>query len=522
MKPDRPSPLTEVQAAGLIVIFASVIGLLLRVAFPLLASFPLNDGGLFYTMIRDLQANHYILPSFTSYNHAGIPYAYPPLAFYLSGWCSDLTGIDLLTILRLLPPVLSAVAIPVFYLLAKEFLPTRIYAAAAALLLAVAPRVFAWQIMGGGITRSLGFCFALLTILSAADLFSTRTARSLLWTSGWGALTVLTHPEAIPQTTLAVLIIYLFRARSRRALWLLLAAAGLIMLCTSPWWLAVLRAHGPAPYLAIWSAANSNSNSILARPVALLQFLMTEEPLLPLLAFLGLIGAFRNLAQRKYFLPAWLVLPYLLDPRSGPLYMMIPLLFLAVEGLFEVILPGLGVSRHESREFSTLSAGGSRKSFLIFLLLYLLIAAYFSAAQIFARGSLNESQVEALRWIREHTAPDAAFLAITGGQPLLDPASDWFPALTERSSPATVFGTEWIEGDQFGQRIARFQLLQQCAGQTADCITLWSTEHDIPFTHVYLQTAAAFSPLAANLATAPHYNLIYQADRIWIFERVGP
>lgn len=39
--------------------------------------FPLNDGGMFYTMIRDLKANHFILPQFTSYNFANIPFAYP-------------------------------------------------------------------------------------------------------------------------------------------------------------------------------------------------------------------------------------------------------------------------------------------------------------------------------------------------------------------------------------------------------------------------------------------------------------
>ncbi|MDO9302752.1 MAG: hypothetical protein Q7T89_15305, partial [Anaerolineales bacterium] len=51
--------------------------------------FPLNDGGMFYTMIRDLQANHYILPQFTSYNFADIPFAYPPLGFYIAASLSD-------------------------------------------------------------------------------------------------------------------------------------------------------------------------------------------------------------------------------------------------------------------------------------------------------------------------------------------------------------------------------------------------------------------------------------------------
>src|SRR6266545_6504676 len=173
MKSNRANPLTENQAADLIVLFAVIIGLLLRIAFPLIAPFPLNDGGLFYTMIRDLQANNYALPVFTTYNQAQIPFAYQPLAFYLGSLLSDFTRVDPLNILRLLPPIISAAGIPVFYLLAKEFLPNKTYAALATLLFAFAQRIFAWQIMGGGITRSFGFLFALLTMYFATRLFST-------------------------------------------------------------------------------------------------------------------------------------------------------------------------------------------------------------------------------------------------------------------------------------------------------------------------------------------------------------
>jgi hypothetical protein len=521
MKSGASSTITEDQAAGLIVVFATVIGLLLRVAFPLIASFPLNDGGLFYTMIRDLQANRYALPAYTTYNHAQIPFAYPPLAFYIAGWLTDLIGGDLLVVLRLLPPVVSAAAIPVFYITARGILSKKSYAAIATLLFAFAQRVFAWQIMGGGITRSFGFLFALLTIYSAVKLFSTHAARFVFWTSVWGALTILTHPEAIPQTALAVLIIYMFRDRSRKGLLLASASAGLILLSTAPWWVAVLREHGITSYLAIWSAANSNSNPLLARPVALFQFLMTEEPFLPFLAFLGMIGTFKSIARRAYFLPAWMVLPYLFDPRSGPLYMMIPLLLLAAQGLLEVILPALGNATDESKDFFTLLKGGSRKSFVVFLLVYLLIAGYFSAARIFGRATLDRSEIEAMIWIQKNTSTDAAFLVITGGQPLLDPASDWFPALTERVSLGTVFGTEWIHDQQFGRRVAGYEALQECTGQTVDCIETWSKENGIGFSHVYIESAMDFSPLSTDLQNSQNYRLVYQENGNRVFEKVG-
>src|SRR4030095_12722187 len=61
---------------------AIALGTIVRCAPTLMAGFPLNDGGMFLDMIRDLRVSEYILPYTTSYNFSNIPYAYPPLGFY--------------------------------------------------------------------------------------------------------------------------------------------------------------------------------------------------------------------------------------------------------------------------------------------------------------------------------------------------------------------------------------------------------------------------------------------------------
>jgi len=76
--------------------------------------FPLNDGGMFYTMIRDLQANHYILPQFTSYNFTDIPFAYPPLGFYIAASLSDLLHVPVLQVLLWLPALVNTLSILAF------------------------------------------------------------------------------------------------------------------------------------------------------------------------------------------------------------------------------------------------------------------------------------------------------------------------------------------------------------------------------------------------------------------------
>ena len=69
---------------GVLLLLAAIIfGAWFRIMPAWLAGFPVNDGGMFYTMILDLQANHYAAPLFTTYNHVSIPYAYPPLGIYI-------------------------------------------------------------------------------------------------------------------------------------------------------------------------------------------------------------------------------------------------------------------------------------------------------------------------------------------------------------------------------------------------------------------------------------------------------
>src|SRR4051812_31493754 len=86
----------------------------------LLSSFPLNDGGLFYSMTMGLKNNGFILPQTTTYNLADIPFAYPPFAFYLVGLLNTLTNWPVLDIFRILPALISTLTIPAFFLLARQ------------------------------------------------------------------------------------------------------------------------------------------------------------------------------------------------------------------------------------------------------------------------------------------------------------------------------------------------------------------------------------------------------------------
>ena len=74
--------MTDKDAYKIFLMLAVLLGGFVRFLPVVMAGFPVNDGGMFYVMIEELKANHFLLPAFTDYNLAGIPYAYTPFGFY--------------------------------------------------------------------------------------------------------------------------------------------------------------------------------------------------------------------------------------------------------------------------------------------------------------------------------------------------------------------------------------------------------------------------------------------------------
>lgn len=84
------------------------------------ADFPLNDGGMFYTMTEEIKSSNFKMPYYTSYNGALIPFAYPPLSFYIVASISSVFSVPLITLFYLLPLLVSLLTVPAFYLVAKS------------------------------------------------------------------------------------------------------------------------------------------------------------------------------------------------------------------------------------------------------------------------------------------------------------------------------------------------------------------------------------------------------------------
>ena len=124
----HPRLVTEKEWTFTILGLALFFGVFVRILPALLSEFPINDGGMFAVMMRDLQANNFLLPAYTTYNYSNIPFAYPPLGFYLGAILENF-GISELQILLWLPVIFTSLTIPLFFLLALELMHSRSRAA---------------------------------------------------------------------------------------------------------------------------------------------------------------------------------------------------------------------------------------------------------------------------------------------------------------------------------------------------------------------------------------------------------
>jgi hypothetical protein len=516
--------LTADELATLLFVGTLIFSIWLRINPVLLARFPMNDGGMFFTMIQDLRRNAYALPQYTTYNNMQIPFAYPPLAFYAVGFLADIFHLSLLNLLLWLPAILNIATIPAFFLLANAVLETRLKAALATLIYMLVPLSMDWFLMGGGLTRGMGQLFLILTCWGATRLFQQFSWKMLLLTIFTGALVTLCHPESALLTVISCGIIWAFAPRSWQNVRSALAVCFGVAVLISPWLITVWQMHGPEPFI---KAAQTNGSQLLLW-TKIFTFDFTLEALPGFVAVLGLVGLFLKLSERKYLLPLWVILPFFINPRSSSRAAILPLAMLAAIALLDVILPvlvthGMRVIHKRSNLIGYLLA--------VWIILLMLGGAY-SLGIHMAANRLSESDQQAMVWVQQNAPIDAQFVIITGETQLLrDPLQEWFPTLTARTSQTTLQGREWIWGEQFIQSITAFDSLQHCINQNMQCVQAQTQKLGLPFGYLYIQKQTIMQcvegetcqyngkMLVEDLKKSSNYALVYESSGAAIFSK---
>lgn len=476
---DSPDDASSPNLHFILLITAILVGSFARIIHPLGGAYPLNDGGLFYTMVQDLSNSPGILPYFTSYNHSQIPYAYPPLAFFLIRWIASWTHLPLMELVRLLPAIISMFTMPVFYGLARKLLPTANAALLATFSFALLPTALDPLIVGAGSTRAPGLLFALLTLSELHALYARPNRIRLARAAIFAGLTLLSHPGMAWFAAYSSALLLIFHARRgmvERIKLSIAAATGAIAL-TAPWWITVVIRHGLNTLLSPFQTEAFSLSAVLT-PFSLL---FTNETLVAFLAVFGFLGLLNCLRMRRWHIPAWLLGVFLFEPRLGAVYAAVPAALLAGIGIeAAMLIPNenqpRGARVHPAYQLA-----------LGFLLIYGVVAAYL--APHYAR--LSSEQAEAMQWARENSTAADSFIVLTGARSYgIDYTSEWFPTLSERSSLATPQGHEWLPDGEFNRRVERHAALQICAGADFTCLETWAAGEGIRPTYLYISKKA--------------------------------
>lgn len=529
---------TQEQAGILIGIAAVIFGGWLRLLIPWLAGFPINDGGLFYVMVRAIQANGLRMPPFVHYNGLDIPFAYPPLGLYAGAAISSLLHVDVIQILQWLPAVVLICTLPAVFFLSQGILGSSFKAGMATLVYAFTPRAITWQIMGGGLTRSFGQLFLILAAGCLYQTFASYDRKKLILSIVFSALAVLSHPEAALQTVGLGILFWIVRGRTKAsALHAIVIGAGTLVI-SSIWWLPLILKAG---LTALLSAGQTGlySGYALLLPL-LLNFV--EEPMMTLVAVFGLIGFAAEASRGRILLPLWFLIPFLVEPRSAPTTAMVPLALLAGVGLGDVILPALAgfEAGPDKASQGNVLRGRVAPIFLLYVGMYLLGDAAYFGTQL-AGSTLKQTDRVAFEWISTNTPADSRFLLLTGnnGSDLFcDAPMEWFPALTGRMSTTTLQGTEWLPSQRFDHVKANAQAVDGCLADESPlaCVEgLASSQNRLPsFDFVYVVrntpemtacrnvgTSMRGERILTELRQAPGYSQVYGTNDVAIFRRQG-
>jgi hypothetical protein len=478
-------------------------------------------------MVEATRSAGLALASTVTYNGMVLPFAYSPLAFLAAAALTS-AGVSSVDTLRYLPLAANTAALFAFAFLARITLPTRLAAVIATFVFAILPGSFVWQIMGGGLTRSFGFCFALLGLGQAYLLATRGRRRNVALLAIFAALTASSHLEMAWFLTLGTACILLAFGRRWDALSGASVAAVGAALLASPWWVTIIARHGVAPLFAASQTGSVMTYSLPAEGGAGVDVSTLLTSLIAITAFVGVIA----LGDRRFFVLGAVGVLLFLESRSFA-WLSAPVLALALGG-FADHAARYCVRRyvdHDSAQTVSSPRPSQRVTGyvtnLIAVGLVVLLTFYLNGGILIGlrlpTTVLAKEERTAMAWTATSTPPSSRFLVISGDVWAMDRSSEWFPVLADRVSVATVQGAEWLPNREFAHRIDQHRRVQECGDGDSACLAVWEMQTGKEFDYVYVATREFTEKCCARLRAAleqdPRYTQVFANPGAAIFVR---
>lgn len=486
-------------------------------AYLLTHRYPAYGAGLYLETARQIAAHGYALPArIPGYTPGGVPFAYPPLAFYVLAVLIHGVGFDFIAVTRFLPGLLVLAYLVPYAVLAADLTGDRRRAVLATTLLATTPAVLKWHLSAGGVVRSMAFLFALASLAAGLRAFRTHEPRWVALGTGTFALVVLTHPTYTVFVVVSYLVFYLSVDRSLTGFLVgaVVGVGGLVI--AAPWWLHVLSVHGPE----VFTGAAGSHGGIGAGPAAFVRRLvgpLTRATVHWPFYAVAYLGGFYAVWRRRWFLPAWLLVATFVVGKNR--FLFVPGAILASVFVFEVLVPRLEGSLHPSRRRIAAPAVVGA-----IVLVAVVSGALFGAGAVAGISGTSPAQPQfvhdtdrqAAEWARTGTAPGATFV-------VLGDAAEWFPYLSGHPILVGSWGAEWNpSADYYAQR-ERYRSLSTCADATCIARTLDGATVHPDYVYVpkgrytvYEGVHRQDPSMVASLRASPRFHVVYENDGVVI------
>lgn len=494
----------------------------MRASIVFKSDFPINDGGFFYQIVRQIGENQFRPPIFINYNQEKIPFVYSPGAFYVTALISKVFGADVLQLFRYIPLVFSILSIPLVYLFCKKIFNTQI-SLLATLVFAFYPHSYNWLIMGGGVPRAIGFCLAMLALIFWLKFMESN--KKWIGAAGVGCLTlaIICHLEWAFFAIMSGAVLVFRSKKLIKFIFPYVAGVSLAIFLSLPWWIRAVYLYGTGPIIS-FSRAGLNTGGNLGS-LLLPFFVITDEFMLPVVQILAWLGVVLCLRRRSWWLPAWTALPIFLVPRTAPDQMVLPMTILAaltVDHVFgDVLRKYLFPSFEKSMEI---------KKFYAVWLLFLLVVTHIGLSNMsilhsdYAYSqSVSKEQRESFAWIKRSTDPHARFLLITQTEKWgMDYVSEWFPVLAERKNLILPQGTEWIK-DEFNKQVELYFSAKDCQYTGIDCYENLIKAEGQDYNYVYYQKSPTGKrnisyPAGYSVSVNSRYVKVYENKEAVIYK----
>ena len=398
-------------------------------------SHPMGYAGLFTQMAQQISDANFRLPMESPfYGPGGIPFAYPPFGLYLFAFLIKLTG-KYFIFLRLLPPLLSLLALVPLFFLTLELSGSSIAAAITVILAATSQEFYISHTWAAGIVRAPAFLFMLTSLFFFSRQLKSRARSDIILAGLFLGLAFVSH---LVYGLFCVLWIgwwtlfdknHVFQTRLKDSF----VSVSIALLTTSIWLVTILSRHGIEILFNAFNSHGGSSSLSFWQTVqgVLSSFLGNVEPITSnvLLAILVAIGVVASLLKRNYIMVLFYLFIILLFPEGERFIFLLGYIF-----------AGMGISALINWVSATSDNRLGPAVFAVILIPVLGILWWDGFRTISRYAPLLSNETFDLAGnVQASTLPDGKYLAL-----LRQDEAEWLPFLFQREPLVSQWGSEWL------------------------------------------------------------------------------